>query len=100
MDIVTTTAIIIIFLIIALWIALICLAGHLARKKGRSYFGFFCLSLLFSPVLGIILACIVMPYTPKMEEREFKFGKKKKCLACAEIIKIEAKVCKYCGSGC
>ena len=44
------------YLFFCLW------ATNVANKKGRSGFGFFLLSLVFSPLIGIIAAYIVKPY--------------------------------------
>ncbi len=71
-------------IIIVLWIALGCVAGLLASKKGRSFWGFFCLAFFLSPLIGIIGASVAKA--------------KKKCPACAEFILTEARICKFCGS--
>ncbi|MDW8114786.1 MAG: WG repeat-containing protein, partial [candidate division WOR-3 bacterium] len=51
------------------------------------------LSLILSPLLSFIICALLGP----SEEGKIESGKFIKCPYCAEIIKIEAKVCRYCG---
>jgi hypothetical protein len=37
------------------------IAGFIASNKGRSGFGFFLLSLLLSPILGLVIAAVISP---------------------------------------
>lgn len=90
----------ILLLAIVLMVVLMWLPVRIARRKGRSGIGFFLLSFLVSPLVAIVIASIISPNIPKVEEKEFKAGKRKKCPACAEIIKLEATVCKHCGVNC
>ena len=60
----------------------------LARKKGRSPILWFILCTLIIPVIAIALLPSVVAK-----------GVTKKCPYCAEIIKEDATVCKYCGVG-
>ena len=83
--------------IIVVWVALCFVAGAIASKKGRSSVGFFFLSLVLSPLIGIIAALIAKPNEEKVEKSKIAEGNSKKCPFCAEIIKAEAKVCRYCG---
>jgi hypothetical protein len=79
------------------WLALSIIAGVIARNKGRSGFGFFILAILFSPLVGIIAAYAVSPNTERVEDRGISSGKNRKCPYCAETVKREAVICRYCG---
>lgn len=56
------------------WIVLSILAGVGARNKGRSFVGYFFLSLLLSPVIGLIAMAVAKPVEKEilMEKQEEK----------------------------
>lgn len=78
------------------WIALSIISWVIASNKGRSGFGFFLLSLILSPVIGIIGALVVSQNTDNIEAKKVSSGTSKKCPKCAELIKREATVCRFC----
>jgi predicted amidophosphoribosyltransferase len=47
--------------------------------------------------IGVLIAAILPEKLKGVEQRKLETGEMKKCPFCAELIKTEAKVCRYCG---
>ncbi len=77
------------------WFLFSVAVGIYAGNKGRSGFGFFLLSILLSPLLGLLFAAAAENLVESAEKPTPETHVR--CPDCRELILIGARVCKHCG---
>lgn len=77
------------------WFILSILVGLFAGSRGRGSGNWFVVSMLLSPLIGLIFVAVL----PNLKELADKPNPDShvKCPDCAELVLKEAKVCKHCG---
>ena len=81
-------------LMLALVLGLI--PAAIAQSKGRSFMGYW----LFGTLLFIValpVALLLQPDRQALDAQALASGDLRKCQACAELIRRDATVCRYCG---
>jgi hypothetical protein len=73
--------------------------ANIAKNKGRSFLGWYIYGVLLF-IIALIHSLVMKADKKVVEENELADGLMKKCEFCAELIKIEAKVCRFCGKDC
>jgi len=79
------------------WLLFAATVGWLAHQKGRSGIALFLISVVFSPLIGLIVVLVIKPSDEVMEQRALLSGEGKICPFCAEVVRAEAVTCKHCG---
>jgi hypothetical protein len=79
-------------LFVIVWLALCAAVGFYAEGKGRSGVGIFFLSLILSPLVGLVAAVAMRPDEKKVAAAQGK----KRCPKCAEFVQPDAKICRFC----
>src|SRR5881392_3504402 len=85
------------FSIIIVWLVFSVIIGVAARSRKRSGFGWFLVSVIFSPILATVWLSI-LPKRLGLTRREAieQLRSLRNCPHCTETVKREAKICKHC----
>jgi hypothetical protein len=80
------------------WVVLCIAVAVFANNRGRSGFGWFLLSLIISPLLGLLFVAITKDLRKEQQTTASTPGPNThvKCPHCAEWVLPEASVCKHC----
>ncbi|WP_374120278.1 zinc ribbon domain-containing protein [Mesorhizobium onobrychidis] len=89
------------------WLGLSAIVGVAAGKRNRSTFGWFLLAILISPLLAGLLVLALGDRRPPPSQYTVQmpvtgpgitFGPilEKQCPDCAEMVKADARICRFC----
>ena len=74
------------------------LTAKIADTKGRSVRSWFAGGLLL-PIIALPWIVLLKPDQEELDARALKTGRMQRCPKCDEMIRPEAKVCRFCGHG-
>lgn len=82
------------------WVVLAALVGVVAVNRGRSWPGWFLLSVFLSPAIGLIAVLVLPNMKTAYAERETRIDPSThvRCPECRELVRRDARKCKHCGT--
>jgi len=83
--------------VVLVWLAFSIFVGIRAHARGRFGFGWFLLSMIFSPLLAALALLLLPAKNGSTVESAASRGDRMECLKCGELIPRNAKVCRFCG---
>ena len=84
-------------MLIVFWILCGFVTSLIFGNKGRNAIGGFLLGALLGP-FGILIALVSSKDESQLEKQAVQTGLSRKCPECAEVVKAEARKCRFCGS--
>lgn len=78
------------------WIGVSLAVQYLWENQGHKSKTALIVSLIFSPIVGFLVVLLTKEDKEGAKQWKLKGGELKQCPYCAELIKSEAKVCRYC----
>ena len=84
-------------MVFVFWVLFAVAVGVFASNRGRNGFAWFVLSVLISPLLGLLFCAVAKDLSRAPGADQPSAATHVKCPACAEFVLPEAKVCKHCG---
>jgi RNA polymerase subunit RPABC4/transcription elongation factor Spt4 len=90
--------------IVALWLVLAFVVATGAKNRGRSFIGFFILSVTLSPLISGFILIVLGNATVSTSHSTFTPNQRsisqteKKCKSCGSIISVDFRKCPNCGS--
>lgn len=86
----------VVVLLLIAWIVGTIIAATIASNRNVSIGLVILLSILFSPVIGVLVACLMTPEARSAAVNAAATVREKKCPQCAEMVKKEAVICRFC----
>lgn len=84
-----------------IWLLFAIGVGAIASKRGRSGFGWFIVSAILSPLIGVILVLIMKDLSPRAVAANNEVPTAEshvRCPDCRELVRADARKCKHCGT--